>query len=216
MLLRSLTLAIVTTAALAAGGTLAGAAAQANPSHPATCAKVTEAGYRMSSSNAVVMNLSGTTPISRWSMCAHGITGTAEMTISPFEQLLAINNLSFDLPVHNLKGDHEAMDDHAYTALKADHYKDIVFRLASATIAANSQGYLVNGTGMLTVAGVSRQVTLLMHSQINPDGSITFTGSQNLRMSDYNVERPSLLFGAIRASDDMTLTFTLIFTKQPS
>jgi hypothetical protein len=42
---------------------------------------------------------------------------------------------------------------------------------------------------------------------------VTFTGSQHLKMSDYDVERPSLLFGAIKASNDMTLTYKLIFKK---
>jgi hypothetical protein len=32
-------------------------------------------------------------------------------------------------------------------------------------------------------------------------------------MSDYNVKPPSLLFGLVRARDEMTLTYTLIFTK---
>jgi len=175
---------------------------------------VTEAGYRMSASKAVVMNLSGTTPISEWNMTAHGIQGTAEISLSNGTELTAIDGLTFDLPVHNLKGEHEAMDEHAYAALKADEYKDIVFQLVSATIVpCGTHCYRVMATGTLTVAGVTRTVTLSMQSKVNADGTVVFTGSQALRMSDYNVERPSLLFGAIRARDEMTLTYTLIFTK---
>ena len=218
MLLRSITLTIGTAATLVAGGMLAGAqtvGAKPKCQHMnSITAHIAETGYKMSSSEAVVMNLAGTTPISNWSMSAHGILGTARMTISPAGQLLAINGLEFSLPVHNLRGEHKAMDEHAYQALKADQYKDITFQLRSATIEPHcDQGYLVFASGTLTVAGVTRAVTLAMHSNTRSDGSITFRGSENLHMSDYNVERPSLLFGAIKARDEMTLTYTLIFTK---
>ncbi|HET6401479.1 MAG TPA: YceI family protein [Candidatus Kapabacteria bacterium] len=176
--------------------------------------RTNETTYTMSGSDAVGINLSGTTPINIWTMSARGISGTAQMAVAE-DQLKNIDALTFSLPVHNLKGSHSAMDDAAYEALKADQYKEIVFRLASATIEPDGgdHEYLVTALGELTVAGVTRTVTLNMHSELQPDGSIVFRGAQNLRMSDYNVERPSLLFGAIKARDEMTLTYTLIFTK---
>lgn len=172
-----------------------------------------ETTYTMSGSDAVGVNLSGTTPINIWTMSARGISGTAQMAVTE-GRLKNIDALTFSLPVHNLKGSHSGMDNAAYDALKANQYKEIVFRLTSATVEAHGDhAYLVNALGELTVAGVTRTVTLNMHSELQPDGSVIFRGAQNLRMSDYNVERPSLLFGAIKARDEMTLTYTLIFTK---
>ncbi len=231
MFLSSITLTIGTAAMLMANvlfvGVL-GAGAQsfarethglsANASHRLASvwsaqSRMGETTYTMSNSNAVGMNLSGSTPLSAWTMNAHGISGTAKMAVT-HGQLRDINALTFSLPVYNLKGPHSAMDDAAYRALKADQYKDIEFHLASANVEPRGDhGYLVTAEGTLTVAGVTRAVTLTMHSHLSPDGSITFTGAQNLRMSDYNVERPSLLFGVIKARDEMTLNYTLIFTK---
>ena len=170
--------------------------------------------YKLSNSKEVFMSLSGTTPLQDWKMSAHGIQGDAQMVLSDENQLLGIEALTFTLPVRNLKGDKQAMDEDAYHALKADRYKEIIFKLSSANVESKGENlYLIKALGSLTVAGVTRALTLTMHSKISHDGSISFTGSEALQMSDYQVERPSLLFGVIRAGDKMTLTYTLIFSK---
>ncbi len=173
-----------------------------------------EAIYMLSSSKDVVMNLSGTMPLKNWTMTAHGLSGAAKMDITADHRLTGIQTLTFSLPVHNLKGEQEAMDNDAYKALKADQYHEIVFRLNSATIEPRSgHNYNVLARGKLTVAGVTRDVVLNMAGTVAKDGSISFTGSEVVRMSDYNVERPSLLFGMIKAGDEMTLAYNLVFIQ---
>lgn len=180
-----------------------------------TSGSLEEAVYRLSPSKDVTMQLLGTTPIRDWKMSAHGLSGEARMTMSAERELLEIRDLEFSLPVHNLRGDVRAMEEDAYEALKADRHREITFKLRSATVTPKTAThYIVAAKGALTVAGVTREVTLKMYSNIGTDGAVTFTGSQVVRMSDYNVERPTLLFGAIKAGDDMTLTYKLIFTKQ--
>ena len=170
--------------------------------------------YKLSPDKGVVMNLSGTTPVKDWTMSAHGIQGDARMIATRDNQLLDIKGLSFILPVTNLKGEGRGMDNDAYVALKVDRYKDIVFKLSSATVQPLADHlYAVAANGTLSVAGVTRNVTLRMHGHADRDGTITFSGSENVKMSDYNVERPSVLFGVIKADDNMTLTYNLIFTK---
>jgi hypothetical protein len=162
----------------------------------------------------VIMNLSGTTPVKNWSMTANGLSGEAKLGVASNGLLSAVEDLVFVLPVHNLKGEVKAMDEDAYEALKADQHKEIVFKLATAAIALQPNNTsLVEAEGSLSVAGVTRKVTLKMYAFVNRDGSVTFTGSKKLKMSDYDVERPSLLFGAIKAGNEMTLTYKLIFTK---
>ena len=170
--------------------------------------------YKMSHSRDVAITLSGTTPLHNWTMSAHGLMGGAEMTLCPDNRLLYITALTFSLPVRNLKGQSAGMDNDSYKALKADRYPEIVFQLTSATIEPlGDHRYVITALGNLTVAGIMRAVSMTMDAQIVSDGSIIFTGAQKLKMSDYNVERPSILFGALRAGDEMTLTYTLIFIK---
>ena len=170
--------------------------------------------YKVRNSNEIALSLSGTTPLRNWKMSAQGLQGDAKMVISTLNQLIEIDSLTFSLPVRNLKGDQAAMDKDAYRVLKADRYKEIVFSLNSAKVEPEGEHlFLIKALGNLTVAGVTKEVTFTMHSKIAEDESISFTGSEVVRMSDYNVERPSLLLGTIRAGDKMTLTYTLIFSK---
>jgi polyisoprenoid-binding protein YceI len=160
------------------------------------------------------MKLSGTTPLRDWAMSARGLDGSAKMTVTSDQQLIQIGSLDFSIPVHNLQGESAGMDNDCYKALKADRYPEIVFQLTSATLdPQGSHRCVITALGNLTVAGVTRAIQMSMYALIVPDGSITVIGSELLRMSDYNIERPSLLFGAIKAGDEMTLTYTLIFTK---
>jgi len=169
--------------------------------------------YRLSQSHDVVMNLAGTTPVRNWCMTAHGLSGEAIMLVHE-DRLADITSLRFSLPVHNLKGDGDGMDRDCYTALKAEKYPTIDFELLSTAIESYANNsYLVRARGNLSVAGVTREVTLFMHGILDRNSTIRFTGSEELKMSDYHVERPSLLLGLIHAGDAMTLTYSLIFTK---
>ena len=173
-----------------------------------------QAAYRLAQSNDVMMNLAGTTPIRNWNMTAHGLSGEAQMVVSSHDGISNIRSLHFSLPVHNLKGDGDGMDNDAYKALKADKFPTIDFQLHSATIQGIGNGsYGIAATGNLSVAGVTREVVLNMTGTVEADGTIQFHGSEVVKMSDYNVERPSLLMGLIKAGDAMMLTYQLVFVK---
>jgi hypothetical protein len=185
-----------------------------NRASAAVTKETAEMAYTLSTSKDVVMNLLGTTPIKDWKMTAHGLAGSAKMVLSASNSLTEIRSLDFKLPVYNLKGEARGMDEDAYEALKADRHKEITFKMISANVTQqNANAYTVAAKGILTVAGVAKEVTLRMASVVGRDGSVTFTGSQVIRMSDYNVERPTLLFGTIKAGDELTLTYKLIFNR---
>lgn len=170
--------------------------------------------YKLSGSRNVCIRITGTTPIHDWSMCAIGLSGEARMLVTEDDGLEEVRSLDFALPVCNLRGDVRAMDNDAHAALKCDRYKEITFKLIAAKVEPKGAGtYSVSAMGKLTIAGITRTVTLRMRSRMQPDGTITFAGEEQLRMSDYNVERPSLLFGAIKADDVMTLSYSLAFTE---
>jgi polyisoprenoid-binding protein YceI len=75
------------------------------------------------------------------------------------------------------------------------------------------EGYLFQSYGKLTIAGVTRDIKMDVHSIINPDGTVTCKGSYKLNMTDYNVEPPSFMFGAMTTGDALTLNFEVIYTK---
>ena len=126
----------------------------------------------------------------------------------------ALSALTFTLPVRNLESDKNGLDKNAYKALKANKYENIVYKLASAKVIPDKAGnHLVKTNGNLTVAGVTREVSMDVHCYINKDATIRCSGSEKLKMTDYGVEPPTFLLGAMTTGDAITLDFTLVFKQ---
>ena len=158
------------------------------------------------------MTLYGSSTLHNWTMDAHTFAVSAQFTIAD-NQLTALNALMVVLPVHNLKSDHSSMDDNAYDALKADKYKDIVFKLTSATVTPHGSQYQIAASGNLTIAGATKAVTLNTTAVLNADGSISCSGTLPLKLSEFNIDRPSFMLGTMKVGDGLTLNYSLVFVK---
>ncbi len=169
-------------------------------------------------SNSVI-SIKGTAPLHDWGMTAHSFTGNAKFSFGKNKEdgsseLSAVSEFSLNLPVHNLKSESEGMEKNAYKALKEDEFKDIVFKLTSATfIKSGSEYYLILLHGNLTMAGVTHPTTLKTSAHVNKDGTIFCTGSLPLYLSDYNIERPSYLLGTMKVGDVLVLNYNLLLVK---
>jgi hypothetical protein len=58
---------------------------------------------------------------------------------------------------------------------------------------------------------VSRDVDVTGVCTVNADKSIAINGSYKLKMTSYNVTPPSIMLGAIKTGDDITVNFNLLF-----
>jgi polyisoprenoid-binding protein YceI len=172
--------------------------------------------YKINDSKDIDMKLSGTSTLHKWAMDAKTFSGEAQFgfKVGSDDQLASIKSLSFSLEVQNLKSGETGLDKNAYKALKTGQYKDILYKLNSATVSLVSDNkYLVKTTGSLTIAGVTKDVAMDVYCVINKDASITCTGSKKLKMSDYQVKPPSFMLGAMKTGDAITLNFVLVYKK---
>jgi polyisoprenoid-binding protein YceI len=176
--------------------------------------------YTLRTTGAVAMRLSGTlnlfgtSTLHDWEMSAHQLQGSAQFNLDDKGALVSVSSLNFILPVHNLKGEKESMNDNAYDALKADQYKNITFVMTSSKIdTKGGNKYQIHANGNLTIAGVTRPIAMEVAASVNGDGTIGCTGVQAIKMSDFNIERPSFMFGAMKTGNDLKLSFGLLFTK---
>ncbi len=160
------------------------------------------------------LTLYGSSTLHSWTMAAHSFTATGEFTVSPDNQLSALNSLTVDLPVKNLKSESSGMDDNAYDAIHADKYKDIVFHLTSADITTDGGNkYAIAAHGNLTIAGVTKPITLSANGILNSDQSLSISGSFSFTLSQFNIDRPSFMFGAMKVGDALKLNYSLVFVK---
>jgi hypothetical protein len=103
-------------------------------------------------------------------------------------------------------------------ALKSSTFPTITFIFENA-VQMNSipegNGFLrFEVTGILTVAGNSQRVTFEMGGNYLEDGRIRVTGEKEIKMTDYEVEPPTGLFGLVRAEDELTVHFDLYVLEE--
>ena len=158
----------------------------------------------------------GTSNLHNWSMEVKDMSCSAKFTFSPAAGNPPSGLTSFDLtiPVHNLNSGESSMDSRAYTAMKADKFATITYAQTSATILRGQNGqFQIRSTGNLTIAGVAQSVVVTANCHANPDGSIACSGSQQIKMTDYQIKPPSFMLGALKTGDALTINFSLTLKK---
>lgn len=169
--------------------------------------------YRIEATKGIDMRLSGTSTLHDWEMDASDVTGEARFVFRPGSktELTSLPSLSFTLRVRDLKSDSKGLDKNAYAALKSEEHKDIVYHLTSSTMSAEKGGHLLKTKGKLTIAGVTRDIDMDVHCVVNANGTITCTGKADLNMTDFKVEPPTFMFGAMSTGDAIKLDFAVVY-----
>jgi hypothetical protein len=158
----------------------------------------------------------GTSNLHNWSMEAKDLSCTAKFGFvsGGNGQPQSLSTFDLSIPVHDLKSGESSMDSRAYNALKADKYATILYKSTSAVIVPGQKNqFQVKSTGSMTIAGVTNPVTLNATCQVNPDGSIACSGSEQLKMTDYQIKPPVFMLGALKTGDVLNINFSLTFKK---
>jgi polyisoprenoid-binding protein YceI len=169
-----------------------------------------QATYKIQDSKDVAMKISGTSTVHDWEMEAKKATGEAQFVFKNGE-LQSVESLTFALAVKDLQSDSNGLDKNAYKALKSDKYKNIQYKLSSSTLSSENGGYLLKAKGKLTIAGVTNDIVMDVHFVVKKNGAITSKGSYKMNMTDYKVDPPTFLFGAMKTGDAIALDFEVIY-----
>jgi polyisoprenoid-binding protein YceI len=112
--------------------------------------------------------------------------------------------MTVTVPVASLKSAHGGLDKNLQKTLKASEHPAIVFTLRSYKV----EGASVTAEGELTVAGKARGVVL--SSRLEARGGALFVeGAQPLKMTDFGIKPPTMMLGAVKTSDDVTVRWRL-------
>lgn len=99
------------------------------------------------------------------------------------------------------------MDRLMQRTLRASMNPSITFRSTDVTAADSAGAWLV--TGDLTIAGATRSVSVPVSREDTPDGA-TWTGAAAIRMTDFDMQPPTAMFGALHTGDEVTVRFRLV------
>jgi hypothetical protein len=100
-----------------------------------------------------------------------------------------------------------------WNALKSDDNPLITYSLDDALVGQlkteDGEAVSIVASGHLAIAGVEQPIELALTAKLLGDGDYAITGQQDIKMSDFDVERPTALLGLVKAHDDITIYFDL-------
>jgi polyisoprenoid-binding protein YceI len=177
----------------------------------ATLSFPTHAAAPLSMATARV-TVAGNSTLHPWSASSTAVTLTAVELAGTFEgdalehalQPGALKTFDITIPALSLASSKEGIDKNMHKALKAQEHRDIRFRLRTLEKA----GAAYTATGLLTIAGVEKEVTLDL--QVQPKGTaLLVTGGTGLVMTDYGITPPKAMMGMIKTDPKVQITIEL-------
>ncbi|TCD01104.1 YceI family protein [Pedobacter psychroterrae] len=174
----------------------------------------TQAQYKLSTARENTVKISGGSNVHGWTMIAQNpVCEAAFGSLTTGENTpKSLTSLSFSVNTKSLKSEHSSMDGRTYKTLKAEQFPKITFKLSNATITpVKKNKFSVKANGTLTIAGSSKAITMMVNGEVKEDGSINCTGQQKLKLTDFNIQPPSFMLGAMKVDNDLTIDYNFTF-----
>jgi polyisoprenoid-binding protein YceI len=129
------------------------------------------------------------------------------------------------IPVRSLKSIEDdgrpymaAMDNIMYEKLKMEEHKEVTFALGTLTLKEVKDGvYQCEAEGDLTVAGVTKKITMPVEVSVPEENRLKFAGKVDVKMTDFGIEPPAPSIagvGLLKTGDEVKLTFEWIAVKR--
>ncbi len=170
--------------------------------------------------------IEGDSTLHKWSARAQSFGATFELapgaatpdaSATSIESLVRANGLAsatLRIPVVALRSGEDGLDKNLRAALHAERAPmiELHIRACKAEEHAGTLGLTLSGT--LSVAGVSREIEVAAEAAPTAEGGLRITGAHEVRMTDYQVEPPVLMLGAIKTADAVQVKFDLLLVAR--
>ncbi len=169
--------------------------------------------------NTSTISISGTSTLHNWSVNAEKMEGSLLMdtkkNTSNYIKKGTISLVNLIIPVsslHSEKG--ETMDNKMYRALKKDEHPEIFFTLKIPVqfehINETQSTLKIEGT--INIAGVKKIITTQTVTYLT-NGVVTFSGKVPLKLSNFDIEPPTAMFGQIETGNDIVVNYKFQFKQ---
>ena len=113
------------------------------------------------------------------------------------------------VPAQGLDCNNGTMNEHMRKAIKLSEHKSIEFRLTDYDVTRNADG--VSGTinGTLLLGGVTKPITMKAEGK-EEGGMLHITGAYDLKMTEYGLKPPTLMFGRIKVGETVKVKYDLL------
>jgi polyisoprenoid-binding protein YceI len=161
------------------------------------------------------MTVYGSSNVRDWTMDVVQINGTVLLGEADDQALPSIETIRVEVPVERMVSDKDRLQRHAHEALHKEEHPTISFTASDVQVAkAEADSFSVVADGKLTIKGNTRSVTMSAKGARRAGGALHVRGEHRLTLSAFNVERPSLMFGAIKVTDPVRVGFDVVLTPR--
>jgi len=160
------------------------------------------------------LTVEGTSSVHDWSMNSTIFSGT--VLFETEENIpTGILDIKFSSKANKILSDNSIMDSKTHKALKAETHPDITFVFKSVKTYKNLKDTFSGEiTGILSIAGKSKNITLPFSGKVQPSGVVNVKGIVQLKMTDFGVNPPTAMLGALKTGDDIKINYDFQFLKQ--
>ncbi len=173
--------------------------------------------YKLAPANDVFVKVYGTSNVHDWIMTSTGIESQGVFKFNSKDELISLSGFSFTVQAKSLKSGKSSMDERTYKSILANEFPKIVYQLKTAVVSPLAPNkFQLQTTGNLTIAGNTQLISMNVVATINADQSMTCTGSEKLKLTDFKINPPSFMLGAMKVGNDLTIKFDLNYNKSAS
>jgi polyisoprenoid-binding protein YceI len=169
-----------------------------------------QSGFTVKSMNASV---SGGSSLHDWESAITKTIFKGQM-ISEGKIIKSIKNIEVKVAVKSIKSkEGRVMDKKTYEAFKSDANPYITYACMNAIVTIDaSKSVVITGDGKLSMAGVTKPISLVAKGKLQANGDLQLTVSKSLVMTDYGMKPPKAVLGTITVKDEVTIQFDMVLT----
>lgn len=157
------------------------------------------------------LKVAGTSTLHDWESTIGEATGSAVLDLDneAFNGIVALNLKISAKSITSTKG--RIMDNKTHDALLAEKHPYVTFQLMEVmSMQEAGDAYNVTTKGKLTIAGVTKVVTLKSKAYVHNNG-VRFTGSYPMKMTTFGIDPPTAMLGTLKTGDDITIHYNVNF-----
>jgi polyisoprenoid-binding protein YceI len=157
------------------------------------------------------MHVSGTSTMHAWQSSVDNLSVTGSFVVAA-NDLNEVKNVVVKIPVTSIKSTKgKIMDNKTYEAFNHEKYPEIIFVMKSQAI--NAANATIDLKGTLSMAGKTLPVDFKVSYKVVSNGDLKIVGSKQITMTDFGMEPPTAMMGAIKVGNDIAVTFEITLTN---
>ncbi|REL33207.1 YceI family protein [Rhodohalobacter sp. SW132] len=164
------------------------------------------------------MKIDGTSNVRDWDADVNTVNATfvlSQFDLSDLSSLTAdhFKTMELSIPVEDIESDSGRLTRNLQDYLKKDDHPIITFTMNEVeSVEINGNSADIVASGVINAAGVDHETSMNVTATVN-NGKVTFSGTQDLLMTDFGIDPPTAMLGSIRARDEITIIYSLTFSN---